>query len=916
MFIHGEVKTKIYFAILLFLSLTPYKADSQLVVTQGVAMGMTPMQLIQTQLIGTGITVLNATYNGSSALISSDQIGYFSTSGTATTQLGLTAGILMTCGKANIAIGPNNSAGASYTVPGGRKASDDDLSIMAGDSTHDKCVLEFDFIPQADTLRFRYVFGSEEFYEFCYEFNDDFGFFLSGPGIAGTFSNNSVNIALMPASTNYVTINNLCSDPTSNWINPTGSANFQYDGMSYVFTATYILTPCLTYHIKLAVADALDQALDSGVFLEKNSFTTSAVSVDNTYMHPEIAPGAIEGCSDALVSFHLPSPAASNYVIHFSIGGTATMGVDYAAIADSVIVPTGQITASTLIHPFTDNQPEGIETVILTVLGSSCGGSNSIDTISIYDNTTLIVTGSNDTSVCLGSTIVLNALASGGLAGYQYTWNTGNTQQSISVTPPLGSYAYTVTVTDACGASASDNIVASVYQPPMITNNPTIFTYCSVAAVYIPLTSSLPGSTFHWTASCKSADVSGYSDGSGNTISQTLINSGVTRDTVIYLVTAVNGICIGQPVPLQVIVIPPPSAYALPDVQEFCSGNTTSLSLHSDNPGATFSWTVTPGSPNVTGASGGSGTLISQTLHNSGNLGDSAVYHVTPTDNGCTGAVTDVTVYVNPLPVVTLIPCTDSKTTSNAKSFPLKGGRPLGGTYSGPGVLPPGVFSPFSAGPGIKNIHYSYTNAYGCISSATMAISVANPPGFFCGNPFTDIRDNKQYPTIQIGAQCWFAANLNYGNSILAGVMQTDNCLAEKYCRQDIPGNCTLEGALYQWDEMMQYNDAPAVQGFCPPAWHIPTEADWSLLFSAFTSNGYAGSPLKVTGYSGFNAMLSGTRFENSNWYFSTFATMLWSSGKDGPLKAWAHGMNSINPSVSYYPGFRSNAFSVRCIKD
>ena len=46
------------------------------------------------------------------------------------------------------------------------------------------------------------------------------------------------------------------------------------------------------------------------------------------------------------------------------------------------------------------------------------------------------------------------------------------------------------------------------------------------------------------------------------------------------------------------------------------------------------------------------------------------------------------------------------------------------------------------------------------------------------------------------------------------------------------------------------------------------------------------------------------------------FATLFWSSTPHGKDKAWAHGMNIHNPSVSYYPSKRNNAFPVRCLKD
>jgi uncharacterized protein (TIGR02145 family) len=106
------------------------------------------------------------------------------------------------------------------------------------------------------------------------------------------------------------------------------------------------------------------------------------------------------------------------------------------------------------------------------------------------------------------------------------------------------------------------------------------------------------------------------------------------------------------------------------------------------------------------------------------------------------------------------------------------------------------------------------------------------------------------------------------------------------------------------------------VQGICPPCWHIPTEADWNTLFSVFINNGFAGSPLKYSGYSGFDAFFNGTKFFNISWNFLDFATYFWSSSPYGTIKAWAHALNVYDPSVSAYPSSRSNAFQVRCIKD
>jgi uncharacterized protein (TIGR02145 family) len=259
--------------------------------------------------------------------------------------------------------------------------------------------------------------------------------------------------------------------------------------------------------------------------------------------------------------------------------------------------------------------------------------------------------------------------------------------------------------------------------------------------------------------------------------------------------------------------------------------------------------------------------------------------------------------------------CVDPVTTTDAQPIKLKGGNPVNGTYSGRGVSS-AILYPALAGVGMDTIYYFYTNTYGCSRNNYIVLSVIAPLPFSCGNTLTDPRDNKQYPTIQIGTQCWMAANLDYGQLLSASSTQRDNCVVEKYCYNDNPGNCTTSGGLYQWDELMKYDNTAASQGYCPPGWHIPTENEWNTLFSIFLGNGFAGSPLKYTGYSGFNALLDGVRFKNASWSFNNFATLFWTSTSHGLFKAWAHGMNEFNPSVSYYPASRSNAFSVRCIKD
>ena len=464
--------------LLIALCFTVFSVRAQLSVTEGAAMNYTPIQLVENWLVGQGVTVGNATFNGSIAQINSNQVGTFTTDDTATTELGLDAGVLLTSGAASIAIGPNNSTGATASTTFGN---DPDLDMIAATSTLDKCVLEFDFVPQSDTLKFRYVFGSEEFYEFCNQYNDAFGFFLSGPGISGPYSNGAVNIALMPALPVGVTINNLCADPTTNWVNPQGGVNFQYDGISYVMTAWHLVTPCVTYHIKLAIADAVDRQLDSGVFLEKNSFTATGLLVTNTALIPKLGNVGVEGCNNVTISFTLSHPISIDFVVQYNIMGTATRGVDYTDIPDSLVIPAGQDSVALVIVPINDGIPEPVEYVVLAVEQTSCLGSTVFyDTVSIRDNPPFIITPQPDTTICQGSTIQLKAVANGGARPYQYLWNLLPPFDSVMmVTPGIGVHSYNVKVNDLCNVSLYDTVQVWVFAIPVLTNPVKKDTVCS-----------------------------------------------------------------------------------------------------------------------------------------------------------------------------------------------------------------------------------------------------------------------------------------------------------------------------------------------------------------------------------------------------------------------------------------------------
>jgi uncharacterized protein (TIGR02145 family) len=504
--------------------------------------------------------------------------------------------------------------------------------------------------------------------------------------------------------------------------------------------------------------------------------------------------------------------------------------------------------------------------------------------------------------VSAGGTIVAGGTSTD--ATITISWNnTGSETVQVSYTAGTG-----------CTAGTPFMLTITIKPSPLISNagNSSV---CPNGTTNIILTSTPVGSTFSWTASGSSGNVSGYGSGTGSVIMQTLQNTGFATEIVTYTVTPTLNGCIGTSSDYQVTVFPKPDVLFTPNTQTICSGLPAGIKMSSDVIGATYSWTATASSGNVNGFGPGSGSSIGQILNNTGNAIEWVHYTVTPVANLCPGNPGLVPVIVNPLPSVSFTPCNDLVTTVNAAPISLRGGTPYGGTYSGAGIIA-GIFYPSLSGTGTITQNYSYTNTWGCIATATHTITVIAPPVFTCGNIFQDPRDTHSYPTVKLGTQCWMAANLDYGTEIPNTQFPWDNCTPEKYCFNDNPANCLSFGGLYTWDEMMQYADVPSLQGFCPPGWHVPAEDEWNVLFNLYTNNGFAGSALKNSGYSGFNAGVGGLRFKYKTWGLDNFATLIWSSSSYGTDKAWAHGMNTPDPSVSLYPSSKSNAFVVRCLKD
>lgn len=393
-------------------------------------------QALVQKLLGPGVTVSNVSLTGHPAMT-----GIFNNiSGT---KIGIDSGIILTNGRAKTASTLDNGVDGNGTtiaadidafniwdLPG-----DPDLEAIVGDETHDACVLEFDFVPLGDSIRFNYVFSSEEYTDYsCSPFNDAFAFFIRGPGILGL-----KNIALIPNTTLPVTINNInektCALFPQYFFNNEANKFFTHNGHVRVFTAKEQVIPCQTYHLKLVIADVSDADLDSGVFLEAGSLTSNALSIINTtQVDQQNNYYLVEGCSAGSFKIKRPNTETTPLNVALLYAGTAVNGVDMQTLPSIVTIPANQSEVVVNVIPIIDNIPEGIELIKIYALAGGCANNTPTDStiIQIRDYDTLGI--APDTAyICKNTAVQLTATS-----GYTtYQWDTDATLSSLSIRTPV-----------------------------------------------------------------------------------------------------------------------------------------------------------------------------------------------------------------------------------------------------------------------------------------------------------------------------------------------------------------------------------------------------------------------------------------------------------------------------------------------
>ena len=497
-------------------------------------------------LVGEGVEFDNATLTQGFDC----SVGYF-TSTNAATGIEIESGILMSTMGVNFGFGGSGSGSEPDLT-----LQLDEVNAINSNLLNNIIVLEFDFRPISDQISFEYVFGSEEYQSYtCSNYNDIFGFFISGPGINGIYENNAVNIALIPDPNNPgeftdtpVIINALnggvptgggvaenCASIDPNWEdyavffsdnsavnNVAVDPNFPFHGFTVPLTATYDVIPCEWHHIKLAIADVTDGGVNSGVFLQEGSFSSPPVNqieVESNVVNvfnssSEFIDNLYEGCGSASVTFYRPEGILGEVIFPFEISGSATNLVDFEipnAQNNQVVMPIGVDSVYLEVIPFGDQVIEPTEELLIEILPVTYDCYQTLrDTIifEIFDQPILEFESVSPDFLldCPGDEANLSAQASGGIASlmeepeYIYQWSEQpNTAQNVTVSPIIPT-DYFISVTDVCGQLISDIVFVDfqLYEELILSSEIVYTCYNQLEEVCIQTEGGNPPFSFFW----------------------------------------------------------------------------------------------------------------------------------------------------------------------------------------------------------------------------------------------------------------------------------------------------------------------------------------------------------------------------------------------------------------------------------
>jgi uncharacterized protein (TIGR02145 family) len=203
--------------------------------------------------------------------------------------------------------------------------------------------------------------------------------------------------------------------------------------------------------------------------------------------------------------------------------------------------------------------------------------------------------------------------------------------------------------------------------------------------------------------------------------------------------------------------------------------------------------------------------------------------------------------------------------------------------------------------------------------------------GVCTGGPsmVTDV-DGNVYNVVTIGNQCWMKENLKTtkyrnGSPIPTNLNNTDweNTTGGAYAiYNNDPVNNSIYGKLYNWYAVAD------PRGLCPVGWHVPSDAEWTILENFLGGSSVAGGKMKsvsplwvspntgATNFSGFSGLPAGLRSAYGPYYDIGLDGDWWSSTQDSTNVAWYRYLFHNVGNVIRDDNFKGGGFSVRCVRD
>ncbi len=395
--------------------------------------------------------------------------------------------------------------------------------------------------------------------------------------------------------------------------------------------------------------------------------------------------------------------------VAFSVSASGSGTITYQWKKNGVNI-TNAISSSLTINPATAGDAANYTVVV----SSACGSIESgIATLTITPSTVITTQPVNQT-VCEGSSATFSVNAGGDNLTYQWRkagvniTNATTSAYSIANVTASDFGDYDVVVTGTCGTATSSQVTLSTFTVS-ITTQPISQTVFAGSDITFTVVATGIGLSYQWRK--EGTDITGATN-SSYTITNVAITDAGNYDVV------VTGTC-PSPVTstVAVLTVNPFAITTQPANKSICSGSDVTFTIVASGAGLTYQWQEKPtgGSfTDITGATGSSLTLNDVLLSSNGNQYRCVI-------NGSLNS-NAATLTVNASPSVTLSLPFDTLYL-NSRNQLVTGGSPSGGIYTGNaitgGVVKPGVLSL-----GDYGILYRYTDANGCIATATDSFTV------------------------------------------------------------------------------------------------------------------------------------------------------------------------------------------------